>query len=488
MNPAPDSEPDPDALRARIRHDLACLSYPSKPWVRPDGAGADVLNCAIVGGGQFGQSVAFGLQRERVDRVVVFDANPPGLAGPWMTFARMHMLRTPKDLTGPDLGIGSLTFRAFYEARYGAGAWERLFRISRPDWQAYLNWHREATGIDVRPAHAITRVTPRSDGLFELVVQHQGQTTTQLARTVVLATGAEGSGGRVVPPLFTEQLPRQLFAHTNDPIDFAALAGKRVGILGAGASSFDNAAAALEAGAQVAELCFRRPALPLSNPRRWMEFAGFLAHYPELPDLQRWRYMKRLLDISQPPPEPTFRRALELPGFCLRPATPWLALKPHAGGVEVQTPAGPLQYDFVIAGTGIVVDLALRPELADIAPHVALWGHRFAPPPAEADERLARFPYLDAHGGFTERTPGSAPWASRLFANFRGATLSLGPSSASNSNIRYTAPRIVSGVTRALFLGMADGLFDEFMAQAHHELAPDAVRAATPPPPQGALA
>lgn len=470
--------PNLDVLRARIRHDLECLSYPSKPWVRESGAGAGVLNCAIVGGGQFGQSVAFGLQRERVDRVVVFDANPPGLAGPWMTFARMSMLRTPKDLTGPDLGIGSLTFRAFYEARYGGEAWQQLFRISRPDWQAYLNWHREATGIDLRPAHAVTRVTPRCDGLFELEIRHPGGSATHLARTVVLATGAEGSGARVVPPLFTEQLPPHLFAHTNDAIDFAALAGKRVGVLGAGASSFDNAAAALEAGAEAAELSFRRPNLPLSNPRRWMEFAGFLAHYPELPDLQRWRYMKRLLDISQPPPEPTFRRALELPGFRLRAATPWLALRAHEGGVQVETPSGPLHYDFVIAGTGIVVDLNLRPELADVTPHVALWGHRFTPPAAEDDERLARFPYLDRHGGFTERTPGSAPWASRLFANFRGATLSLGPSSASNSNIRYTAPRIISGVTRALFLEMADGLFDEFMAQAHHELRPDAVQAA----------
>lgn len=477
MSPIPSPCADLDALRARIHHDLACLSYPDKPWVRPSAAGADVLNCAIVGGGQFGQSVAFGLQRERVDGVGVFDTNPAGMAGPWLTFARMGMLRTPKNLTGPDLGVGSLTFRAFYEAQHGADGWERLFRITRPDWQAYLNWHREVTGLDVRPAHAVTLISPRADGLFELQVLHEGVTRRQLARTVVLATGAEGSGARVVPPMFRE-LPPDRYAHTNAAIDFAALAGKRVGILGAGASSFDNAATALEAGATVAELCFRRPALPLSNPRRWMEFAGFLAHYPELPDLQRWRYMKRLLDISQPPPEPSFRRAVELDGFKLRPATPWLALRPHGDGVQVDTPDGPLQYDFVIAGTGIVVDLTLRPELAELVPHVSLWGDRFEPPAAEADARLARFPYLDAHGGFIERAPGAAPWAGRLFANFRGATLSLGPSAASNSNIRYTAPRIISGVTRQLFLDEADAVFQDFIGQPHHELAPEAVQRA----------
>jgi FAD-dependent urate hydroxylase len=479
MEPTAVPAPGLQALRARIQHDLACLSYPAKPWVRPLAGQPEVLNCAIVGGGQFGQSVAFGLQRERVDRVVVFDANPAGLAGPWMTFARMIMLRTPKDLTGPDLGVGSLTFRAFYEAQHGAEGWEQLFRIRRPDWQAYLNWHREVTGIDLRPAHRVTRVTPRADGLFALQVvddQTPGQALRVLARTVVLATGAEGSGARVLPPMFSEHLPPQLYAHTNDTIDFAALAGRRVGILGAGASSFDNASAALDAGAARAELCFRRPALPLSNPRRWMEFAGFLAHYPELPDLQRWRYMKRLLDIGQPPPEPTFRRAVDMPGFQLRPSTPWLALRPHDGGVQVDTPAGPLQYDFVVAGTGIVVDLALRPELADLAPHLALWGDRFQAPEGEADARLSRFPYLDRYGGFMERSPGAAPWAGRLFANFRGATLSLGPSAASNSNIRYTAPRLVSGITRQLFLHDADAVFDDFMGQAHHELAPEAVQ------------
>lgn len=462
---------DVATLRARIQHDLACLSYPNKPWVRLSKAGENVLNCAIIGGGQFGQSVAFGLQRERVDKVVVFDANPPGLAGPWMTFARMAMLRTPKDLTGPDLGVGSLTFRAFYEAHYGTTAWESLFRISRPDWQDYLNWHKDMTGIDIRSAHVATRIKPRADGLFEIDMSCQGLVHSFLARTVVLATGAEGSGARVVPPIFSEHLPRHLYAHTNDVIDFAAFAGKRVGILGAGASSFDNAAAALEAGACTADLCFRRPALPLSNPRRWMEFAGFLAHYPDLPDLQRWRYMKRLMDISQPPPEPSFRRAVDMPGFKLRPATPWLALRQHQDGVQVETPDGMLHYDFVIAGTGIVVDLSMRPELADIAPHIALWSHRFEPPQFEADARLSRFPYLGAHGNFCERTLGAAPWAGRLFANFRGATLSLGPSSASNSNIRYTAPRIISGVTKQLFLDESDTVFQEFLAQQHHELA-----------------
>ena len=467
-----------DALRERVRFDLECLNYPARPWVRTQPGEEDVLDCAIVGGGQYGQSLAFGLMRERVQRVVVFDANPPGLAGPWLTFARMIMLRTPKDLTGPDMGIGSLSFRAWYEAQHGPQGWEKLFRISRPDWQGYLNWHREVTGIDVRPQTRVTRITPLGTQRFEIeVASANGSIQRFKARTVVLATGAEGSGARVKPAMF-DAISSSKHAHTNDLIDFGPLKGARIGILGAGASSFDNASTALEAGAASVDLCFRRPQLPLSNPRRWMEFAGYLAHYPELPDAERWHYMKRLYDISQPPPEPTFKKATSLPGFRMRPGTPWLSLREQNGVVIAETPQGNLEFDFVIAGTGIVVDLARRPELAAVAPHIALWGDRFQPAQGQEDARLAKFPYLDRFGAMTEKTPGSAPWASRLFAIFRGATLSLGPSSASNSNIRYTAPRMVSGITRQLFLEDAVATRAEFDSQSHHELAPESVAAA----------
>ena len=39
-------------------------------------------------------------------------------------YARMDTLRSPKTLTGPALGVPSLTFRAWYEAKYGLDAWE----------------------------------------------------------------------------------------------------------------------------------------------------------------------------------------------------------------------------------------------------------------------------------------------------------------------------------------------------------------------------
>jgi cation diffusion facilitator CzcD-associated flavoprotein CzcO len=70
-----------------------------------------------------------------------------------------------------------------------------------------------------------------------------------LARRVVLATGRAGAGGVFWPDFIDRGLVPDLAAHTNDDIDFAALRGKSIAILGGGASAWDNAATALERGA-----------------------------------------------------------------------------------------------------------------------------------------------------------------------------------------------------------------------------------------------
>ena len=461
------------ALEARVRHDLACLDYPAKDWVEPIAADVDgtVLDCALIGGGQFGVALAFGLRREHVANIMVYDRSPTGVEGPWMSFARMDMLRTPKDLTGPDLGVGSLTFRAWYEAQHGRAGWDKLNRIPRPVWMGFLRWYRRVLDLPVQNDTEVLAVEPFGPKLFKLTMMHAGVCQTVHARTVVFCSGAEGSGARVVPSLIRDALPAHLYAHTNDPIDFEALKGKNIGILGAGASAFDNAATALEAGAAEAHLCFRRDQLPVQNPRRWMEFSGFLAHYPELSDAERWAYMHRLYDLSQPPPEPTFRRATALPGFQLHPSTPWqkVSMAPN-GQVEVQTPQGPMRFDFVIAATGIAVDLSMRPEFAGVLPGMALWRDRYSPPAELKDDRLAGFPYLGRYCDLLEKTPGAAPWAQRVFTITRGATLSMGPSAASNSNMKYTAPRIIAGVTRQLFLDGRQAYYERFTGTFHDEL------------------
>ena len=94
-------------LEDQAAFDLAYVDYPSHAWVCPrgDARGGEVRDVVIVGGGMGGMAVAFLLMRHRILNIQVIDRNPQGLEGPWLTYARMAKLRTPKELVGPDCGL-----------------------------------------------------------------------------------------------------------------------------------------------------------------------------------------------------------------------------------------------------------------------------------------------------------------------------------------------------------------------------------------------
>lgn len=459
------------ALDVRLNDDLVATSYPNIDWVRPVSGpnGEPALDCAVIGAGQMGLTIAAGLKRECVGRVTLFDRSAAGLEGPWLTFARMQTLRTPKFVTGTDLGLPSLSFRAWWIAQYGQEGWDRLGRIPRTAWMDYLVWYRRAMGLDVRNGCDLQNISPQAGGLFRLLFATPTGSQEVYARTVVLATGSEGGGGHIVPSLITKSVPQHLFAHTNDLIDFDRLVGKRIGILGAGASAFDTAAAALEAGAASVDLCFRREVLPQENPRRWMESSGFLASFGAFSDELKWRYMHRLYTIGQPPPLPTFERAAAFPSFRMHAGTPWDECQTKNDTIEVRSGDRTFEFDFIVVGTGISVDLALRSELDELRPKIALWSDRFSPPPELSHNTLATFPYLGRHGEFTEKEPGTASYLSRIHFLARPSTLSLGPVAASNSALKYVGPRIIRRVVQTLTLDQTEDDWRQFMSIKHFE-------------------
>ena len=106
-----------------------------------------------------------------------------------------------------------------------------------------------------------------------------------------------------------DSLP-DLAAHTNDDIDFDALRGKSIAILGGGASAWDNAATALERGAARVDMYVRRPYLPQVNKGRGSAFPGFLHGWSSLPDAERWATMVYLNDIQSPVPHETVNRTI----------------------------------------------------------------------------------------------------------------------------------------------------------------------------------
>ncbi len=380
-------------LEAAITRDLALIAYPEPRWVpeRRAASGEPVLDVLVIGAGQGGLVTLFALLRDRVTNILAIDRKPES----WKT------------VTGPDLDIPSLTFQSWFEAQWGAEAFTALGKIPKGMWADYLGWYRRTLSLPVRNGVELVNLAPCAEGLAARVREGQRERTI-LARKVVLATGIE-TPGRWWMPDFVAALPPHLRAHTGDAIDFAALAGKHVAVLGAGASAFDNASTALEHGARVT-LCCRRPALQRIQPYKQISHAGFFRGFPHLPDAQRWRWMNYLLSVREAFPRETWERASRHAGFTLRTATPWLGARAAGNGVEIDTPDGPLAADFVICGTGFEMDVAAHPALAPHAALIATWGDRYAPEPAEENPRLARFPYLTPGFALTERTPGTAPW------------------------------------------------------------------------------
>jgi cation diffusion facilitator CzcD-associated flavoprotein CzcO len=453
-------------LEARVAHDLACLGLPAADWLAPrrheDGHVHDVV---IVGGGQSGLGAAFGLIRERISNILVIDENPAGYEGPWDTYARMVTLRTPKHLTSIDFGIPSLTYRAFWEAQHGAQGWEAIDKIPRRDWMAYLRWYRRVLGLPVRNGTRLTRVEPLG-GLFRL---HLADAAPLLARKVVLATGIQGGGEWHTPPMIASKLPRARYAHTSEAIDFAPLKGKRIAILGGGASAFDNAQHALGEGVAEAHVFIRRKTMPTVNPIRFMERAGLIPRFAALDDAGKYAVMASFFVRNQPPTNDTFARAAAFPGFALHLGAPWLDVVETDAGVAITTPQGTALYDFLILSTGLVTDPALRPELAGLAGRIARWSDIYAPPADLANPLIDAHPYLGPAFQFTAREPADAPLLHGLFAFNYSGLISLGLSASALSGLKHALPRLASGVADQLFLDDRTRVIADYLAYAEPE-------------------
>src|SRR3546814_8473400 len=146
--PAP---PSLEALERQGARDRDLLNAPAADWTvdRPGPDGETLPDVVVVGAGMCGIAAALALKLKGVRKLRVLDESEAGREGPWVTFARMETLRSPKHLTGPAMGVPSLTFRAWYEAQHGAEGWEALYKIPRPVWMDYLTWVRRVTALPV---------------------------------------------------------------------------------------------------------------------------------------------------------------------------------------------------------------------------------------------------------------------------------------------------------------------------------------------------
>ncbi|WP_420537798.1 NAD(P)-binding domain-containing protein [Ketogulonicigenium vulgare] len=442
------------ALEARLAQDLDRLNFTGKDWVPPTVIdGARVRDVVVIGAGMCGLVTSVALQKHGILNHVVYDKAPAGLEGPWLTIARMETLRSPKQLTGPAYGLPSLTFRAWYEASYGTEAWDALFRISLEDWMAYLVWYRRVMHVPVVNGAEMTGVSAGPDGLVALDMVIDGVQTQVLTRKLVLATGRDGLGGPFLPQV-ARDLPASLRAHSADIIDFDALRGKVVGVVGAGASAMDNAATALEHGAKAVHMFIRRTDIPRLNKGMGIGSPGMTHGYLDLDDMWKWRIQHHLNTSQTPPPRPSTLRVSRHANAYFHLGAPLTSLREDAGRLSLDTPKGHFDLDFMIFATGFGVDYTQRPELAAVTPHIKLWSDTGFPDTLPADLKdnaLASAPDLGPAFELREKTPGACPILNSIYSFNFPSTLTHGKLSGDIPAVSEGADRLVRGITSALF-------------------------------------
>ncbi len=460
------------ALNARVRQDLEYLNYPaanwSKPLTTPDGQ--SVSDVVIIGAGMCGLVAWHSLTRAGIANIRVVDKAEQGKEGPWVTYARMETLRSPKTLLGPALGMASLTFRAWYTAQFGEQSWNDLFRIPRPMWMDYLNWYREVMEIPVENGIDVTRVKPRPDGLLELEVSGGAQPSI-ITRKLVMATGRDGLGEPTIPDFVKGMERLKSWAHSADLIDFNGLKGKRVVVIGVGASAVDNAAEALESGAAEVRLLARRKAMPTVNKLMGIGSYGVTAGFAKIDPAWRWRLMDYSVKQQTPAPHNSTLRVSRHDNAYFHFDCGIRSMKEENGEVVITTLNGRVfRTDFVILGTGFSIDPMSRPELSPFNDDIACWEDRYTPPKGEENPGLGRFPWLEDDFSFTEKTPGAAPWLRNIHCFNYGSSVSLGKVSGDIPAISEGALWLARGIAASLFIEDIDYHWEALLAYEKPEL------------------
>ncbi|MEO0517786.1 MAG: NAD(P)/FAD-dependent oxidoreductase [Cyanobacteria bacterium P01_A01_bin.116] len=452
-------------LETHIRDDLEIARYPGRVW--DYSRSPEVLEVAILGAGHSGKSAAFGLRQHGINNVTIFDRRSAGQEGVWRAFARNAKLRSPKEITGGlDWGIPNLNFRRWCVARYGSEYWQSIKYIPRPLWAEYLDWYGQVLALPIQNNTTIQQVTwNNAEQCFWLQASHRGVADTHKARYkarfVIFATGMECAGGQNIPHIIKETLPACCYHHTMDNIDFPSFTGKRVVVIGGGASAFDNALLLLKAGASV-DIVIRRETLPNLNRIRWSEWNGYHRHYIDLSDKDKWAYSLSELRLGQLPPAHTYYQAINHPRFSLHTGAPIHEIRYEQGEIVGLYGDRTMRHDALICGTGFATDIDHQPVLHELAPHIARWRDRFTPDPDKAHSELAKAPYLGKSLEFTPRSP-EHQYLQRAYYLSCGAAY-LSGFRANLTDLQFALPRIIYDIGKQLFIEHQDEIQADFEA------------------------
>jgi cation diffusion facilitator CzcD-associated flavoprotein CzcO len=263
-------------------------------------------------------------------------------------------------------------------------------------------------------------------------------------------------GGPTMPVIFNA-LPASHCAHSSADIDFAALRGKSIAVIGAGASAFDNAGTALENGAGSVTMLMRRPDVPRINKGLGVNSPGMNNGFYDLSPERRIAISSYLAEVGSTPPRLSIMRCSRHANFRWAASCPIRAVRTDGNQVVLSTPRGDMRFDFVIVGAGFATDLTRRPELAHLAAATLTWSEAY-PPATQAGGDFGASPFIGANMEFLPRAPGDE-WVSHVHCfNFAG-TLSHYKLTGDIPAISDGALRITDGIVRSIFVEDYDAHF-----------------------------
>jgi len=286
---------------------------------------------------------------------------------------------------------------------------------------------------------------------------------------VILATGRDGLGGAQVPD-FMRALPRDRWAHSSDEMDYSILAGKRVGVIGAGASAMDSAGTALEAGAASVDMLIRRNDIPRVNKGKGASSPGSVHGHMMLPDAWKWKIRSYINAQQVPPPSASTLRVSRHANARFNLGCAIQSVGMQGDEIHVTTPKGVFVLDFLICSTGFRIDWTVRPEFAALAPHVRSWGDRYTPAPGQEDQELFDSPDLGTVFELQEKKPGTCPGLDRVHCFSYPAALTHGTVSGDIPAISDGARRLAEGMAGLFYTEDIDVHYVNLQAYSEPEL------------------
>jgi cation diffusion facilitator CzcD-associated flavoprotein CzcO len=305
------------------------------------------MELLVIGAGPYGLAVAGEARRQRLSVTVV---------GEPMRFWRRNMpdgmlLRSGREWHLDAAGVH--TFDAF------VGGWDDE-PIPVETFIAYADWFAEQEGIVPLPH--------RVDTLTEDLVAHLDDGSTIRADRVVAAPGIASFA--VEPALVTERLAPEQWSHTVRTVDFTALAGRRVLILGGRQSAFEWAALLAEAGAERVDVVYRHDT-PAFTESDWSFVDDLLAEtrrtrgwFRGLPDAERTAIAQRFWQVGRLQLEPWL--APRITGAHLHPRTEIAELDANGAVTARLTDGTSIEADHLLLATGYKPDMTRLPYLPPI--------------------------------------------------------------------------------------------------------------------------